>query len=891
MTHSLKWLAAYSRYAGSALSGPVVSHDALSWQPGLENDSPVVVFLVCNFERSNRGATPIGTFWPRLRYTFRVLAKNPGFTTVAILSLALGIGANTAIFTLINALLLRDLPVPQPERLVEVSLIRLDGKVPFSYPMFRELDRGQRVFAGLIGVDLGYQWHAGKMFNVELNGVPSQNHVLFVTGNYYPELGVAPLLGRLLIPEDAKPGSGAASQAAVIGYEFWQRLLGGVPDVVGKQIRVEGHPFTIIGVTRKWFTGLTGGEPPEITLPITAAPLVEDESFSLERGGAYWLFVVGRLKDGVTIEQARSQLQALWPGVLRATVSPTASGWRLQTYLSMHLDVSSAAVGLAEDLRSEFTRPLSVLAGLAGLTLLVACVNLASLILARAAARSHDMGMRVVMGASRWSLVRQVLAESLALSLSGALLGLAFAYWACRALVLLITQGNSMMVSLDLSPDLRVLSFTVSLALCTGILFGIVPAWRCSRVDPAAVLQQSPQSLAGVTGTLGKMLVSSQVALSLVLVMGAGLLARSFERLRSADLGFQMENVLEVSLYPKPGAYQDLDMNSYHMQLLDRVSSIPSVLSVGYSNNSIVGGLEGGWQEDVAPASVDPATAVNVKSYGTMISPGFFRTLGTPLVRGRDFDKLDDAQHLRVAIVSSSLAKRLFPNDDALGKRIRIGFLPGQQNIEIVGIAGNARIFDLHDEAAPVIFLSYLQTPPKWGGLIVRTKEPPEALAKTVGHEIESLGYEHPIWTRTISEVMGQQLAKEPVTAVLSSFYAALALLLASIGLYGLMSYTVTLRTREIGIRVAVGAQRKNVLWLVLRETLALALLGIAVGIPAALAATHLIASTLFGLSPNDISTVTAVSLLLLLVALFAGYLPARRASAIDPIVALRADW
>jgi predicted permease len=828
------------------------------------------------------------TNWPSLRYTLRVLRKSPSFTVVAVLSLALGIGANTAIFTLLNALLLRNLPVRQPERLVEVSLVRLrlGDKVPFSYPMFRELERGQRVFTGLIGVDLGYQWHAGKMLNVEVNGVLSQHHLLWVTENFYSELGVAPYLGRLFTPGDADPGNGAASEEAVVSYEFWQRRLGGVPDVVGKQIRVEGHPFTIMGVTRKWFTGLTKGEPPEITLPITAAPLIEDGTSSLDRGGAYWLFAIGRLKDGVNIVQARAQLQSFWPGVLQATAGPR-EGSRLQTYLSMHLDVSSAAVGVAEDLRSQFTRPLSVLTGLAGLTLLVACLNLANLMLAHAAARSHEMSMRVVLGASRWSLVRQLLIESLALSLSGALLGLAFAYWACRLLLLLITQGNSMPVALDLSPDLRVLSFTIFLAILTGILFGIVPAWRCSLLNPATALQQGTHSLTERTGKLGKMLVSSQVAFSLVLLLGAGLLAKSFERLRSSDLGFQMDNVLEVSLYPRAGAYQDLDINSYHDQLLERVSSIPGVLSAGYSNNSMVGGREVGWQDDVSPESGDPAIAVKVRAYGTMVSPGFFRTLGIPLVRGRDFNQTDNERHPRVAIVSSSLAERLFPNGDAIGKFIRIVVL---RNIEIVGVAGNARIFDLRDVAAPAIFLSYLQAPPAWGGLVVRTKEPAERLAKTVGHEIESLGREYPFWTGTIAEVMSQQLAKERVTAMLSGFFAVLALLLACVGLYGLTSYTITRRTREIGIRVALGAQRRTILWSVVRETLVLALFGIVLGIPCALVATRLIASMLFGISPGNLATVTSVSLALLLVALLAGFLPAWRASGVDPTAALRAE-
>jgi predicted permease len=821
-----------------------------------------------------------------LRYTCRLLGKNPSFTVVAVLSLALGIGANTAIFTLINALLLRGLPVRQPKRLVEVSLVRLDSKVPFSYPMFRQLERGQRVFTGLIGVDLGYQWHAGKTLNVEANGVLSQNHLLWVTGNFYSELGVTPLLGRLLNSEETNPGSGTASEVAVISYEFWQRRLGGVPDVVGKQLRVEGHPFTIIGVTRKWFTGLTRGEPPEITLPITAAPMIEDGTSGLERGGAYWLFVIGRLKEHVSIEQARAQLQSFWPGVLLATAD-TRQGSRLQTYLSMRVDISSAAVGVAEDLRSQFTRPLYVLAGLAGLTLLIACLNLANLMLAHAAARSHEMSMRVVLGASRWSLVCQLLIESMVLSLSGALLGMAFAYWACRLLLLLITQGSSMLVALDLSPDLRVLSFTIFLAILTGILFGIVPAWRYSLVDPAPVLKQGTHSLTERTGKLGKMLVTSQVAFSLVLLLGAGLLAKTLERLRSADLGYQTENVLEASLYPRPGAYQDLDMNSYHNQLLGRVASIPGVLSVGYSNNSIVGGREPGWQDDVSPETNDPAIPAKVRANGTMVSSGFFRTLGIPLVRGRDFNQTDDERHPRVAIVSNSLAERLFSNGDAIGKRIRIA---ASRNIEIVGVAGNARIFDLRDVASPAIFFSYLQTPPAWGGLVVRTKGPPERLAKKVSQEIESLGREYPFWTGSIAELMSQELAKERVTAMLSWFFAVLALLLACIGLYGLTSYSVICRTREIGIRVALGAKRLTVLWMVLRETLVLALFGIAIGIPSALLATRLFASMLFGVSPRDLPTITGVSLLLLLVALFAGFLPARRASSVDPMVALRTE-
>lgn len=825
----------------------------------------------------------MGTLWQTLRYTLRVLAKNPGFTTVAVLSLALGIGANTAIFTLINALLLRDLPVRQPERLVQLSAVRPDGKVPFSYPMFRGVERGQRVFTGLIG------WGAAGMFNVEVNGVLSQNHLMSVTGNCYSELGVTPLLGRLLTPEDSNPSSGTTSQVAVLGHEFWRSRFGGTLDVVGKQIRVEGHPFTIIGVTRKWFAGMTTGEPPDITIPITAFPMiVEGNEFNFQSPALLWLFVTGRLKDGVTIEQARAQLQSFWPEVLLATASTETLGARRERFLSMGLEVSSAAKGFSSGLRFEFARPLYVLAGIVGLILLVACVNLANLMLARAAARSHEMSVRLAIGASRWSLARQLLSESLALSLMGALLGLVFASWGSRLLVLLMTQGNEMPVSLNLTPDLRVLLLTISVAIVTAILFGIAPAWRSSREDPASILQQNARTVSSSTGKLSRALIVTQVALSLVLLLGAGLFVRSFQRLRSLDLGFRRDSVLEIALYPKPGGYQNLDLNSYHKQLLARISSVPGVDSVSFDDATIPSPQ--GWHDTVSPTTGDSSTVVRLMANAVEVSPGFFRTLGIPLLRGREFEETDDQRHPRLAIVNNNLAERLFPNGEAIGKTIRFGIMPDYQNIEIVGIARNARIFDLRDATTPVLFLSSFQYPHEWGSLLVRTMKSPEALGKTIGREIESLGHEYALRTRTIAQVISQDLVEERVTAMLSGFFAALALLLASIGLYGLMSYTVTRRTREIGIRVAVGAQRQNVLWLVLRETLTLALLGIAIGIPSALAATRLIATMLFGLSPSDLPTTIAVSLLLLLVALVAAYLPARRASAIDPNVALRAE-
>jgi predicted permease len=828
------------------------------------------------------------TILPSLRYALRALSKSPGFTAVAVLSLALGIGANTAIFTLINALLLRDLPVQHPERLVRLSPVRKGDKITFSYPMFREVERGQRIFSSLTA------WSTNDLSDVEINGALAQHRVLAVSGNAYEELGTTPLIGRLLSPTDADLAKGASVQVAVLGYEFWQRQFGAAPDVVGKQIRIEGHPFTIIGVTRKWFTGLTTGEPPEITVPLPAISLISSSGrFNLDSRAFLWLYPIGRLKDGVTIEQARAQLLSFWPDVLLATASTQTPGLRRQTFLSMGLDVSPVEKGISGGLNSQFQRPLYVLAGIVGLILLAACVNLANLMLARAATRSHEMSVRLAVGASRGALLSQIFAESLTLSLTGALLGILFAYWASHALVLLMTEGIAVPVSLDLAPDLRVLALTLSVAILTGILFGLAPAWRSSRQDPALALQQNTRSFSSASGKLGKILIVAQVALSLVLLLGAGLFVRSFQRLRSVHFGFDQAALLEVSLNPRPGGYEHLDMDNYHRQLLQRVAALPGVASAGYADFSIPAAQL--WHETASLSSVDPSTGVHFPANGATISPGFFETLGISLLAGRSFNDADDEKHPRTAIVSKSLADSVFPDGHAVGKALRFGFLPDFQNVQIVGVAANARIMNLRVAAPSVVYFSCFQPPQNLGGvdkgdLFVRASGPPEALAKTVGAEIESLGHEYALETKTVQQIANQALVEERVTAMLSAFFAGLALLLASIGLYGLMSYTVTRRTREIGMRVALGAQSENVLWIVLRETLALTVVGLAVGIPCAIAACRLISTMLFGLTSSDVPTIVVVSLLLLAVALFAGYLPARRASSVDPLIALRSE-
>lgn len=811
-----------------------------------------------------------------LKYAFRILLRAPGFAVIAVFSLALGIGASTAIFTLVNAVLLRDLPVRHPEQLFEISAVRPDGKTPFSYPMFQEVEHSQRVFSDLMG------WSAPAMVNTDVDGVLSQSSLIGVTGSYYTGLGVSPLFGRLVTPYDVGAQETEGSLVAVISYGFWQRRFGSAPNVIGKALNIEGESFTIIGVTRKWFAGMTTGQPPDLTIPISVEPRIQDELPSLSVRSRLWVFVAGRLRDNVRPTQARSQLLSFWPEVLSATAPTQASGLRRQTFLSMGLELTPARTGTGTDVRSQLSRPLYMLAGIVGLILVVACVNLANLMLARAAARSRDMSVRVAMGATRYALAGQELTESLVLSIAGALFGLVFSYWGSRFLAIFLTEQP---VSLDLGPDLRVLSVALGMALLTGVLLGLAPACYASNQDPASVLKRGAGNSGRSVGMLTKALIIAQVALSLILLTSAGLLVKSFQHLRSATLGFDKDNLLEASLSPTPGGYGQLDMNSYHRQLIERIATMPGVRSVCYGDAAIPN--RGGWHDDASPVSGDTSATANAM----MVSPGFFDTLGIQLLKGRDFYDRDDTGHGHVAIVSSSLAKSLFPDGEAIGKTIRFGFLPEFANVEIIGIAGDARVFDVR-KVAHAIYFPYLQYPEwtKGGSIYVRGNKASNSLSNALGTQIESLGHEYALRIQTVNESMRFALAEERLTAILSSFFSGLNVLLASIGLYGLMSYLVTRRNREVGIRFALGARRSKILWLLMRDAVSLTLVGIAVGIPCSVIASRTMRSMLFESSANDWSTATLASLFLVAVAAVAAYLPARKGAAIDPVVWLRTE-
>ena len=811
-------------------------------------------------------------------YGLRAFTRTPGFASIVVIVLAVGIGAAIAVFTVFNALVFRPLPLADPEQLVQVSgIYRNNSSIPISYPMFTELEREQHAFSGICG------WSPGANFNVEANGSVTASAVHSVTGNYYTVLGVSPLMGRLISPADTQGNQ--ISQVAVISYELWQERFGGDPAVVGKNMRIDGKLFTIIGVTRKWFTGMIAGSPPEITVPAGAAQL-----YDLDNRAMLWVFVTGRLNKGTGIEQARTQLQTFWSRLLEDTVPTQSIGPRRQSFLAMRFRIDPASAGSKNiDLRSKFLKPLYLLSGIVALILLVVCVNLASLILARASARRHEISTRIALGATPWQAIRQVVVESLFLSTTGALAGLLLAFWSSQLLVRLLAKGVAVPVLLDLRPDWRVCVFAAATALLTGLFIGLIPGWKLSRQHPATSLCADQRTLGYGMGSLGKALIISQIAISLVLLQASGLFLRTLKSLRTFDPGFKRASLLEAHLTPQPQDKGKLDAGSYRRQLLEAMANLPSIKSAAFSNLSVPNG-DSGWKETVSAVS-DPNPAGNSTATLAAISPGFFKTLAIPLMSGRDFTWFDDKQHPAVVIIDGLIAKQLFPTSDPIGKHIRFGVQPDFQDLEIVGVAQSARILDIRDGNAPVIYTSALQLDDFGrGGTLLLRGSTSVGINKAIVDEVRSFNHEYATGIDTFEEKNERSFVYEQMTATLSTIFASIALLVAGFGLFGLMSYAVTLRTREIGIRMAMGSQRRGILKLVLREAVVLTLAGIVAGIPFTLAATRLIAHMTFGLSPADPVTLAGASLTMLLVGTLAGYLPAFRAMTMDPVTALRHD-
>src|SRR5579864_7197182 len=700
------------------------------------------------------------TLWQDLLFAARMLRKSPGFTTVAVLTLALGIGANTAIFSLLNALVLRNLPVPHPEQLVRFGAHTPgDDYASVSLPMFQEIMRDQNVFSGAFAVE------GGPVMNVEMNGELTRASVDPVTGSYYSVLGATPEIGRLLTPSDVDLNSAGPQQIAVLGYGFWQRQYSGAKDVLGKTLKIENVPFTIIGVTRKGFSGTNADEEDDIVVPLDAEPLIYGTTnlqISLQRRDVLWLDPVGRLKPGLTVDRARAQLDSLWPAIRQAVAPAQETRVARDTFDSLQFTLKSDATG-GSYLRTRFAKPVYVLLGISAVVLLLACANLASLMLSRAAARNHEFGIRATLGASRSRLAQQLLVESIILSVGGTLAGFLLANWGSYGLVDFLFQhiglyGYVGAKALDLSPDVRVLGFTTGVAILTGVLFGLAPAWHATREDPNSALQQSSRTLGHGTGTLGKSLIVIQVALSLVLLAGAGLFIRTLENLRAVQPGFRIGGVLEVGLFPKPGAFKDADPLPYFHELTDRISHLPGVVSASFSHGDVGGGYH--WPVKVRIHGLDNQF---FSSELDRVMPGFFHTEGISLLQGRTFNWQDNTRTPHAVVVSENFVQEVFPHGNAIGEHIDISKDPRLQDLEIVGIVSNASLYDIRKPPEPTIYFDTLQygMAAVFDTLLVRTDLPPSTMLVPLQRAANSLGRQYVASVDSLAKTVNDSILPE----------------------------------------------------------------------------------------------------------------------------------
>ena len=808
-------------------------------------------------------------------YALRQLRKRPGFTAAVTLSLGLGIGANTAIFSLIDAVLWRMLPVADPQHLLLLTHgtgSSFSGGFTYQqYGAMRDKGPGHANLAA---------WSTTRL-NVSVDGSlePTLQGQL-VSGNYFSVLGVAPRAGRAIGPEDDVANSG--HPVAMIGYGYWKRRFGLAASAIGRDILISGTKFTIIGATPPGFFGAEVGASPDLFVPVAMQPAVmPDVENLLDAPILYstWLQVIGRLAPGVTAPQAAGELDPLFTPLLPA---PKGGGSAEPQTLAF----APAATGISA-LRRQFSQPLFILMGIVAMVLLIACANTANLLLARAASRSAEIGVRLALGAGRARLVRQLLVESLVLALLGGVCGILIALAATRWLVAYMSAGRSPIV-LALDPDMRMLAFTAAISVLTGILFGLAPALRATRLDLAPALRRVTRSVHGGLRA-GKLLCVVQVALSLVLLIGAGLFVRSLQRILNQDGGVARDRVLIVRVEPKgsdqrniPGTTARLDR--IYRDLQARVNGIPGVVSSSLAQftpttlrgNNVPFGLPSGEEK---------------RALVPMVYPRYFGTMGIDLLAGRDFNDGDLAPGSPlVAIVNETFARQSF-NGNAVGQRLR----QRADAIEIVGVVRDSRYTNLRGDTPPVVYQTFLQTRTGRGqmALYVRIAAEPGAVLPHVRAAVQEIDRDLPLFeVRTLAAEMDAVLMQERLIATLSTVFSALALLLASVGLYGLLAFSVVERTGEMGIRMALGATRVDVIWSVMREGLVLVAAGVAVGVPAAFAAGRIassqIAGLLFGVRATDPATIALAAVLLAAVAAAAAFIPARRASRVDPLVALR---
>jgi putative ABC transport system permease protein len=826
-------------------------------------------------------------FWRDLRHAFRLLRLSPGFTIVAVLTLALGIGANTAIFQLIDSIRLRTIPVKNPEELGTVRIAeRHWGSGNFSgpysqltFPMWEEIRKKQEGFAEIAA------W-GEQSFNLATGGEVHFAKGIWISGDFFRVLGMQPFLGRLLSAEDDRPG--CAASGADISYAFWQRNFAGDPSVIGKRVTLDGNSFEVLGVTPPGFNGISVGNTFDVAVPICVQPILEPRNNRLPERASWWLASIGRLKPGWTIQRANAQMNAVTPQILQETIPPVYDAEGVKKYLEYKLGTFSAATGFSE-LRQDSETSLWLLLGISGLVLLIACANLANLMLARAGARERQITIRRALGATRWRMIRELLSESMLLAVGGAICGLFLAFAVSRLLVAFISTSDNQ-IFLDLGMDWRVLAFTTTLAVLTTVSFGLAPAIRATRAEPATLLQSGSR---GSTGgkerfSLRRILVVSQVALSVVLLMGALLFVRSLRNLTTLNAGFQQSGMLVVGVDFERLHIPDERNNEYKRDIVKRVQALPGVEFAADARMVPFGGNSS--NDNVLVEGSDVEKGV---SWLNTLGPGYFQAVGTPLLAGRDFNEQDTATSVKVAIVNETFVRKILDGTTSpLGKRFRMHEPPGKPRplFEIVGVVKDSKYQDMHEEYLSFMYFPATQEekPGPYDQIVVRSSLP---LTSLIGSLKETIGNVNPgiaLDFRVMKTRIHESLLQDELMATLSGFFGFLAALLAAIGLYGVISYMVVQRTKEIGIRMAIGAERLDVLRLILREASMLTVTGLVVGAGLALASTQAAKSLLYGLKPRDPITLLAAVVVLSAVAAFASFLPAYRASKLDPLIALR---
>jgi predicted permease len=824
-----------------------------------------------------------------LRLALRGLRRSPLFATVAIFSLALGIGANTAIFTLLDQILLRKLPVRAPDELVMLYQQGSHngsnmGSRMHSYPMYQDYQARAEPLSEVICRRL-------SPASVSIDNQTERVQAEMVSGNYFTMLGVRPAAGRVFSSqEDDHTYQG--HPMVVLSYDYWVTRFARDPSVVGRKMLVNDYPMTIVGVSAAGFSGLDPAQAPQIRVPIQMKPaMVPDWGWvHMDDRRARWVQVFARLKPGYTVETAQGPLQGLFTQIRQYEMTlPAAKDWSPYSrdqFMKGRMLVTGAAMGYSY-LRNDFSTALIVLMWMVGLVLLIACANVANLLIARAFMRQQEIAVRLSLGASRSRLVRQLLAESLLLSCAGGAVGVALAVSLTRGLLALVpTHGQPL--SIIAQPDLRILGFTLCLTVATGIVFGLLPALRASRPDPWTTLKGTVGGIAGASGSLflRKGLVTAQVALSFLLLFGAGLFVRSLQNLRTTDTGVELDNLVTFQLSPSLSGYDAPRTVHFYEQLLDRLRSSAGVKSAALASVPILAGNE--WDSSMSVEGHRAADGENMQAFMNALSPGYFQTMQIPFLEGRDFTPLDVKENPTVAIVNRRFKQHFFKGRSAIGRHLGWGVGPKTKlTIEILGVVDDSLYEGPREGVRRQVFI------PNWGrnsaAFYVRTLQASAGAFGLVRHQLQQLDAAMPIYEmKTLEAQLDERLLTDRLIALLSAGFGLLATVLASVGLYGVMAFVVARRKKELGIRLALGAQRGIIVWSVMREVLLLLAIGLAVGVPAAIGLGRFVSSQLYGIQPHDPWIAIGTMTLLALVSAAAGLIPAHRASRIDPILALR---